>query len=1087
MKSTQKLSRIVLFCAGLITVMLCPSLLRATPYASCITNNSGTIQFHINESGGTVVVTYEDGSTNTDFDGIATGTNVGTGTYSFSLAGHSTYSIAVTKFGTGNTHLVDNSTNNGVANPNGTTNSLFIVGNLRGLDVNKNITSPYFGRIYFDRSNPGLIYSMDSDGSSVTNSAAGVAWPASTFAPYRMSIAADDYLSVGSAESATAGIYRIAPDLSTNELLLGPAGDANGVSAGVHGLIFSKPLLLGSLATGGSATLYEVDNDYPATTAQVNSDLIFSNITLASLPWENAPFIGPQIGLNIVNLQNVLPGIAQGPNGYLYFSEQRGNSAIPNLYVFDATATNLLWQSIIKTNVSDFFAVSGNGLIDCAVSTDGKYLAGLTGCGYMLICSLTNGIPDVSTLVTNALPTLTGTGSSASARGICWDVADNLYTISTADAFVRQWTLGQSLTATTTGNASGTTGFGLVSLTSTLNVYATNNPTISQANTYGNPTSGAFTIVRSGGDLDIPLTINFTYGGTASNGTYTAGATGVVVLAPGQTTTNIAITAVTDGVARRTTFLSLAVTPAPASYDLVGTGTATMSILNTATDEMIASVGAASMYNAFSNDYASVTLTRLGDTNTTVTVNSFNAAGTAVEGADYTAPTPVTFHPGDLTQTTYIYPLINGQPPVHSTTLAYSGNKTVIVGIAGGSDYTASTNTAALTIVDSANPPEQVLFADPLTDTADATNWLTGAANDNMGNDPVDIDVEFGCDLTATPLFAVPFPPNGSQHALKMTVNKSDGIAGSSAATAVNMYLTNHVFSGNYAVRFNMNVIQGDSTAAAMQTGFYDPEEGPLMGINHNGMETNLWFSGIQLGAGETNWAADGLFYWISDSGGRFDDSVGPYAAYTGNGSPSTNTGWASLGNKAASLFATSFKTNVFTCYASANVPPYNGGWTEGGPGLPVNGTETLGFKASSWSDVEIKQYHGVVTLSIDKTPIFVYTNTTMFTNGLLMLGYEDPNDGGETADTAVYYSNLRVVSVGAPFITNIGLDNAHGNVVLNFSITDEGGTFTVQSASTVTGPYTNVASTITPLSGGTFQVIVPQNGAMQFYRILQQ
>ena len=48
----------------------------ATPYASCITNNAGTIQFYLNESNATVCVTYEDGSTNASFDGINTGTNL---------------------------------------------------------------------------------------------------------------------------------------------------------------------------------------------------------------------------------------------------------------------------------------------------------------------------------------------------------------------------------------------------------------------------------------------------------------------------------------------------------------------------------------------------------------------------------------------------------------------------------------------------------------------------------------------------------------------------------------------------------------------------------------------------------------------------------------------------------------------------------------------------------------------------------------------------------------------------------------------------------------------------------------------------
>ena len=49
-------------------------------------------------------------------------------------------------------------------------------------------------------------------------------------------------------------------------------------------------------------------------------------------------------------------------------------------------------------------------------------------------------------------------------------------------------------------------------------------------------------------------------------------------------------------------------------------------------------------------------------------------------GVDYTLPVPVTFNPGDLFVTNVIYPLINGQLPVQSTTNVYVGNKMVIIG-----------------------------------------------------------------------------------------------------------------------------------------------------------------------------------------------------------------------------------------------------------------------------------------------------------------------------------------------------------------------------------------------------------------------
>src|SRR5215469_18916787 len=93
--------RWLLSCAAIVLFTLIVPTIKATPYASCITNNSGTIQFYLNENGGTVVVTYEDGSTNASFDGFTAGTNLNSGQYSFSMGAHTSYSIAVTKMGTG--------------------------------------------------------------------------------------------------------------------------------------------------------------------------------------------------------------------------------------------------------------------------------------------------------------------------------------------------------------------------------------------------------------------------------------------------------------------------------------------------------------------------------------------------------------------------------------------------------------------------------------------------------------------------------------------------------------------------------------------------------------------------------------------------------------------------------------------------------------------------------------------------------------------------------------------------------------------------------------------------------------------------
>ncbi|HEV2453344.1 MAG TPA: Calx-beta domain-containing protein [Verrucomicrobiae bacterium] len=1111
--------RLLLSCAAVVLSAITAQMVKAAPYASCITNNNGTIQFYLNESGGNVVVTYEDGSTNVNFDGQVTGLNLTSGQYSFSMSGHSSYAIAVTKLGNGTAHVEPNAIQdtNGVTILTTVTN-LFVIGDPRGVEVNKNPTSPYFGRIYISRGGNSagqqLFFDLNSDGTVSTAGASGstagvTTWTAGSpySSPDRISISSNDDLVVGDWSAANAGVWLIGPNLDTNELLLGPISFGNGNAAGVHGDEVASPILLGNLATG--ATLLTVDSDL--STVLPNSLLVYSNITAAAIAggsgWQTPPSrVGPEVAINFGSGPGkgvyLFPSLAVGPNGYIYSGEYRGgaNGSLgtgdpAGVQVYNPNTFAQLWNSRYNGGKSDYFCTAAAGGSQClptdlAVSPDGKYLATVGVDNHLTICVLTNGIPDVATIST--VPPLNfGSEYVAGATEVKWDLANNLYVLAAGTFGLTTWTLGQSATCTTFGNVNGTTNFSIVSLNPTVDVYATNNSVISQNNTYGNPTSGSFTIDRTGGSVSSALTVNFTYSGTATNGTYIAGSTGRVVLQPGQTVTNISIQAVTDGIPRKTTYLTLTITPST-TYTL-GVNPATISILNTATPELIPSVGQSSMYNAFSNDYASVLITRLGDTNTILTLaaGNFTLTGTATENTDYTPPTTITFHPGDLTQTTYIYPLNGGQVPTHNPNLTYSGNKTVVLSIPSGSGYNAVTNTATLNIIDSAYPTAEVLYVNPLTNALDATNWNVTAADDNMSQQPTpDINPQFGFNLYNAPNNPIPPPPNGASNALMVTVNKSSGTGGSSPGTAVNLYMTNQVFSGNYAVRFNMNVIEGD--CSSLESGSYNPEENVLFGINHDGMQTNLFFPGFGLGETYTNFASDGIFYAISDSGGRYDDIYNPYQGFIGNGSPSTNAGWAFTRTATSSSFVTQFKTNVFTCYSSVNIAPnFNSGWTEGGPGLPVNGSQTLGLSMNSWADVEIKQVGTVDSLWIDKTRIMAYTNNTgFFTNGFVMLGYEDPYDGGETPDTAVYYSNLRVVALTPPAVTTPAYNGSNGQFTFDFTSSDGDVTpasFTVQGATNLLKGFTTISkATIQQLVNGSFQVSVPSNGPSSFYRVLQ-
>jgi hypothetical protein len=330
--------------------------------------------------------------------------------------------------------------------------------------------------------------------------------------------------------------------------------------------------------------------------------------------------------------------------------------------------------------------------------------------------------------------------------------------------------------------------------------------------------------------------------------------------------------------------------------------------------------------------------------------------------------------------------------------------------------------------------------------------------------------VDFGYDLTANACAAIPFPPSGNGNALHMTCNKASGYgANVGAPGGVNVYYTNQALSGNYAVRFNMNLVEGANGFSGFQ------HEGALFGINHVGSSSNWWYAaGTNSGA---TYSSDGVWYFVSSQfGGNLQ---GDYQEFTGLGGTNGNTGWT----RVADLVAPNY-TNVF----KAPVPftSLDDSLKQSG-GVPANGPTSLGYDASTWTDVEIKQINGIVTLSINRTPFFTYTNTTVWKSGYLMLGYGDPYGDGETCESSVYYANLTVVALTSPVITHTVASG--GSVTLTFlgGSGDAPSSFALQSSPTVSpDAFADVtpAPTITSLGSDVFQVTTPQVGPQEFYRI---
>jgi hypothetical protein len=280
-------------------------------------------------------------------------------------------------------------------------------------------------------------------------------------------------------------------------------------------------------------------------------------------------------------------------------------------------------------------------------------------------------------------------------------------------------------------------------------------------------------------------------------------------------------------------------------------------------------------------------------------------------------------------------------------------------------------------------------------------------------------------------------------------VNKFDGTP---AAAALNFYPIGKSFSGNFALRFDMYLIQNSGVATT---------EYALFGINHSGTKTN-WFRNNPGGVPAPSF--DGLFYGVEADGA----ALGDYVLYSSPTTSGNNPTALTPGRNASTL------TQIFKS------PP----WTPGaaGGGAPAN----LPFSATpSWADVEISQIGNVVTLKINNTVIFGYTNTTAYTSGNIMLGYTDAYDSIGSGEAGVIYDNVRVIDLNRPIITSI--QKAGTNVVIGFTwaLDDPTGAFRLQKAPAVAGTYTDDGTaTITKLSPGVYEASTPFTGTNVFFRI---
>ena len=1079
--------------AGLAAFAVAGSVALATPYASSLTNNGASgVSFRLNESADQVLLVTRDsggGYITNDLGPVPAGlTNVTTiptdPGFPFQVICSKAGSGAITQIG-----------------------SSIAFNSPRGVAVNRNPASPFFGRVYVANSANSAtvkgqgIYVYEADlsnpfGASTNLRTAGYNFSLATggSAPFQITVGPDGQLYVTDWSDATGNLIVTDPDVTTHQYVLKPLTGTAAIPVGVdnnHGSVQSVAVV-GSLA-GNDLQIITVDEDYQqdptATFAYQMNSVWRYDVGGGPLPYAGTPVL---LAVPSVNFVSQNDDVVVGPNGYIYFNQRRANASgppgvgtwSPSLYiinpeiyidptnyaaVYNPDPANQPGQPGCLTLTSNYWAHSAQGgfiwesqsastdigsngadyLLDIngvSVSRDGRYLAGLTyGANNLIIVPLTNGIPDLSQRFNLAI------GGSAAGRDVAWDPANNIFIASSGLGQVRYYTLGVTATTITTSDGQ----FLISSAATTVSI----SNAVATAYEQGNA-SASFALIRAsdGEDYSQPLTVNLTIGGTATraanlaSGDYAFRTNGVVVsgnsiVIPAGTNLVFVETYPTNDLVIEPTETITINLAAGGNYSInPAARNITQVVVDNEPPQILATAASASMYERLTNDYVRVTVTRWGDTNTSLVIDTtnFTFAGTATLGADYYVTNfwpymPATLDPGQVT--TNIYLLF----PIDDNLL--EGNESIIIGTAAGDGFTGATNLVTATLVDDENAAETVLWSDNFNVDSSAS-WDVFFATTN--NAPEDYTVNFAYDYYASQ--GIPPAPRSSADTLgvRLAVNKNDDIA---VAAALNLYPKGRSFSGNFALRFDMFLIVNSISGTT---------EYALFGINHSGTKTN-WFRN-SAGGVPAGWLFDGLFYGVETDAA----ALGDYVLYSSPTTAGNNPTALTPGRNASTL------TGVF------KAPPF------AYAGAPANPPFSF---TPSWVDVEISQINNAVTLKIDNTVIFTYTNTTPYTSGNIMLGMNDGydsigNGGAGAGESAVIYDNVRVVSLSGIKVNNVQRSGNNTTINFSFDLNDSASNFRVQSASVVSGPYADATATITQTGPNSYQAVVSSTAAVQFYRI---
>lgn len=488
-------------CTAAAASLLSVTSLYATPYASGITNDAGTISFVLNENASSVQVVFNNGSSTNDL-GART-----KGIHSFTLGSATNYQIVVrNSIGNGFTHKGNPTTVSGITNSAGVlltndaassriisadTNTWVHFTEPRGVAVNRNPKSPYFGRIYVANAVAGTttnvvrfsgdgIYMLKADqtdaiGQGDTALTGGLDFSGggtgNDVSPRRIHVGQDDNLYICDWSDAAGNLYVSDPNVSpaSGQFALKafnggsavvPIGDNNN-----HGSLMAVHVL-GSQITS-NLVIYTVDEDMQAnrtttTRSQLNSIWRY-DVGAGVFPhtaYANARTFSPSgsgsvkdTGIGWTYQDSDLDRGAL--TGTLYYTDHRSNGGESGLIVRTATG-GARWTSLNST--TNLYGVGINDVLrdswSVAVSPNERFCVVMKRTdGRCWILPLTNSTPDLSKRTY-----LSAFSAGGAGQAISFDAAGNLYAVNEGYQLLRIFSPGGNTTAITSGDASGANG-----------------------------------------------------------------------------------------------------------------------------------------------------------------------------------------------------------------------------------------------------------------------------------------------------------------------------------------------------------------------------------------------------------------------------------------------------------------------------------------------------------------------------------------------------------------------------------------------------------------------------------------------------